>query len=458
MEKYPIFIDLNRQACLVVGGGIVALRKIRLQLQAGAKVTVIAPQLDDALVKEVGDAIIHVARPVKAKDIKNFRLITVATNDEKVNREVSRLAIAANVPVNVVDQPQLSSFHTPAIVNRSPILVAISTGGAAPVLARQLRAQIETLIPAGLGHFAAALRRTRQRITNKFTNALDRRRFWETVVSSSAGDHFKAGRLSAGEKILESLVHSVQPSNPVGEVSLVGAGPGDPDLLTFKALRLMQEADVVLYDRLVSKPILELCRRDADKIYVGKKSAEHVVPQGDINNLLLKLAQEGKRVVRLKGGDPFIFGRGGEELEQLHGAGIPFQVVPGITAASGCASYAGIPLTHRDHAQSVTFVTGHLKNGSVDLDWSTLATGNQTVVVYMGLTGLPVLCQQLINHGLPAVTPIALIEQGTNQNQRVFTGTLETLNEKLLNQNVHAPTLIIIGSVVSLQPKLAWRN
>lgn len=459
MKNYPIFVDLHEQPCLVVGGGPVALRKIRLMRSAGAKITVIAPHLDSDLQQEFGHQIRHINRVFEDADISGYRLITAATNDAAVNRHVSELAQAANIPVNVVDQPELCSFITPSIIDRSPVLIAISTGGNAPVLARLLRAKLEALIPASYGRLAASMARYRKRLKQALPEERDRRRFWERIVQGPTAEYFFAGRDQQGEQALENEIDSLSSSTPKssnGEVWLVGAGPGDPDLLTFRALRLMQNADVVLYDRLVSKEILNLCRRDADRIYVGKQRAKHAVPQGEINQLLLDLAKQGKSVVRLKGGDPFIFGRGGEEIELLAEAGIAFQVVPGITAASGCASYAGIPLTHRDHAQSCLFVTGHLKDGSVDLDWSALAKPRQTVVIYMGLVGLPTICQKLMEHGVSADMPIALIEQGTTNQQRVFTGDLANLPAQVAEQEIHAPTLIVIGSVVKLHDSLAW--
>ena len=457
MQNYPIFVDLQKQACLVVGGGPVALRKIRLMRMAGAKITIISPTICDDLKDELGADIEHIARVFQDSDINGYRLITAATNDPKVNQHVSNLSQAANVPVNVVDQPELCSFITPSIVDRSPVVIAISTGGDAPVLARMLRAKLEAFIPNSYGQLAATMGRYRDKLKAAIPLERDRRIFWERVVQGPIAELFFSGRSDQAEKQLSAQIkNTTAATSGNGEVWLIGAGPGDPDLLTFRALRLMQQADVVLYDRLVSDDVLNLTRRDADRIYVGKKRSEHALPQGEINQLLVDLAKQGKSVVRLKGGDPFIFGRGGEEIELLAKSDVPFQIVPGITAASGCATYAGIPLTHRDHAQSCVFVTGHLKDGSVDLNWSLLATTNQTVVIYMGLVGLPIICQNLIEHGVSEDMPIALIQQGTTQQQQVITGTLSTMEGILSKHEVHAPTLIIIGTVVSLRENLAW--
>ncbi len=436
-----------------------ALRKIRLMRSAGAKITVIAPEICDDLREEFISHVEYHARKFQDDDIQGYRLITAATNDPAVNRRVSELAQAQNIPVNVVDEPELCSFITPSIIDRSPVLIAISTGGGAPVLARLLRAKLEALIPASYGALASTMSRYRDKLKAALPDERERRIFWERVVQGPIAELFFSGRNAEAEKALGEEIERVhQAPNTLGEVWLIGAGPGDPDLLTFRALRLMQQADVVLYDRLVSPEILNLTRRDADRIYVGKKRADHAVPQSEINQLLVDLAKEGKNVVRLKGGDPFIFGRGGEEIELLASNKVPFQIVPGITAASGCATYAGIPLTHRDHAQSCMFVTGHLKDGTVDLNWPLLATPNQTVVIYMGLVGLPTICGKLMKHGVAGTMPIALVQQGTTQNQRVFTGTLATMPDLIKDQDVKAPTLIIVGSVVSLQNSLAWFN
>jgi uroporphyrin-III C-methyltransferase/precorrin-2 dehydrogenase/sirohydrochlorin ferrochelatase len=347
----------------------------------------------------------------------------------------------------------------PSIVDRSPILVAVGSGGASPVLARLLRARLESMIPAAYGRLSALAARFRDQVKATFKRPENRRRFWEKVFQGPVAEMVFAGQDEAAMATLRSMIEGeIEPDATIGEVYLVGAGPGNPDLLTFRALRLMQQADVVVHDNLVSPAVLDMVRRDAERIYVGKRRANHALPQEEINELLVRLAKEGKRVLRLKGGDPFIFGRGGEEIETLAENKIPFQVVPGITAASGVASYAGIPLTHRDHAQACVFVTGHLKDGSMNLDWDMLARPHQTIVIYMGLHGLPVLCEKLMEHGLPADTPAAIVQQGTTSRQKVVTGTLKTLPAIAEEARLQAPTLIIVGSVVTLHDKLKWFN
>ena len=455
--SFPIFLVLENQACLVVGGGEVAARKISLLLRAKAKVTIVAPVICPQIenFRQKGK-IIHVERNFKNTDVKAKFLVIAATDDETVNRYVSQIAKNNSIPVNVVDQPDLCTFTIPSIVDRSPVTIAVSTGGASPVLARLLRARLETAIPAAYGKLAILVNEFRQQVKEKLPDIQGRRRFWEDVLQGPVAELLFSGKDKRARDALAHAVESVQPAQGRGEVYLVGAGPGDPDLLTFRALRLMQQADVVLYDRLVSKEILDLTRRDSQKIYVGKERSNHKVPQPAINEQLANFAKQGKRTLRLKGGDPFIFGRGGEEIGELARDNIPFQVVPGITAASGCASYAGIPLTHRDHAQSCVFVAGHLKDGSVDLNWEMLAQPQQTVVIYMGLLGLPVICRELMAHGADKNLPIALIEQGTTENQRVFTGTLFSLPDTIEQNTVHAPTLLIIGEVVRLHATLSW--
>lgn len=456
MDYLPLFHDLKGRLVLVVGGGEVALRKARLLADAGACLRVVAPSIDQSLVALVADSGGESrARNYTADDLHGCVLAIAATDSEPTNAQVSADARTIGIPVNVVDAPELCSVIFPAIVDRSPLMIAVSSGGDAPVLARLMRARIETWIPAAYGQLAGLARRYRARVKARFANVQQRRIFWEEVFQGPIAEQALSGRQAQAEQLLEEKLAGDR-EQLLGEVYLVGAGPGDPDLLTFRALRLMQQADVVLYDRLVAPAILELCRRDADRIYVGKQRANHALPQEQINQQLVALAKQGKRVLRLKGGDPFIFGRGGEEIEELAANGVPFQVVPGITAASGCAAYAGIPLTHRDHAQSVRFVTGHLKDGSCDLPWAELAAPAQTLVFYMGLVGLPVICEQLIAHGRAASTPAALVQQGTTRNQRVFAATLADLPGRVATEQVQAPTLLIVGEVVQLREKLAW--
>ncbi|MDP4987613.1 MAG: siroheme synthase CysG, partial [Porticoccaceae bacterium] len=342
-------------------------------------------------------------------------------------------------------------------VDRSPLIVAITSGGDAPVLVRLLRTKLEALLPAGLSKLAALAGSFRERVKAKFYSGSDRKAFWEEVFYGPIAEQAYANNLQVAERLLQEKLDATS-AFKTGEVYLVGGGPGDPDLLTFKALRLMQQADIVLYDRLVSAEVLNLVRRDATRIYVGKTAGDHPVTQENINQKLVEYARAGNRVVRLKGGDPFIFGRGGEEIETLAAEGIPFQVVPGITAASGCASYAGIPLTHRDHAQSVRFIAGHLRSGEMDLNWPELVQPNQTLVFYMGLSGMETICRSLKAHGLAASTPAALIERGTTDQQRVFVGDLDSLPSIVRDAGAKAPTLIIVGHVVSLQSTLAWFN
>ncbi|OFZ66494.1 MAG: uroporphyrinogen-III C-methyltransferase [Betaproteobacteria bacterium RBG_16_56_24] len=453
MDYLPIFTNVRDKLCLVVGGGEVARRKAGVLLKAGARVRVVAPVIEPALAEQ--QRVESIVARFEAQHLDDVSLAIAATNDRSVNLQVSELAHARNILVNVVDDPGLCSFIMPAILDRSPLMVAFSSGGASPVLTRMMRGKLETMIPQNYSRLAAFAERFRELVKLRVTNPAKRRIFWEAALEGVIAEKVLTGDENSAEAMLKQLLAS-EDNIQHGEVYLVGAGPGDPDLLTFRALRLMQKADVVVYDNLVSKPILEMVRRDATRIYVGKKRDDHTLPQEEINELLVRLAKEGKRVLRLKGGDPFIFGRGGEEIETLAGHGILFQVVPGITAASGVSAYAGIPLTHRNHAQSCIFVTGHLKDGSMDLDWIALARPKQTIVVYMGLHGLATLCAELIAHGLPGSTPAAIVQQGTTQNQRVITGTLATLPKIAQAEKLQAPTLIIVGSVVTLRKKLAW--
>ncbi|TNF99733.1 MAG: uroporphyrinogen-III C-methyltransferase [Gammaproteobacteria bacterium] len=458
MKYLPVFLNIRGRNCLVVGGGEVAARKVGLLLDAGAIVTVISPELSHSLTKLAEeDKVKHINTPFdQSIDISAYQLVIAATDDADINQLISDMANESNTPVNVVDHADEGSFIMPSIVDRDPVQIAISTGGSSPVLARLLRGRIESLIPSAYGRLASLVDEFREKVKQRFNNVYERRTFWEKIFQSRISEMIFSGKEEAARQALQEALDSEETNPATGEVYLVGAGPGDPDLLTFRALRLMQQADVVLHDRLVSQPILDLVRRDAERFYVGKERDFHSVRQEKINQMLVDQAKEGKRVLRLKGGDPFIFGRGGEEIETLAENGIPFQVVPGITAASGCASYSGIPLTHRDYSQSCTFVTGNLKDGTINLNWQSLAVPNQTIVFYMGLKALDQICEQLIHHGLPEDTPAAIVQQGTTRHQRVLEATLESLPTMTKQENILPPTLIIVGQVVKLHRKLQW--
>ena len=457
MDLLPIFLNIKRKKCVVVGGGEVAFRKASLLLRAGADLNIVAPVLSDELHKLCLDRDFTITiREFEEADINNAILVVAATEDLKINERVSVIASKLNIPVNVVDQPHLCSFIMPSIVDRSPIVVAISSGGSSPILTRKLKELNESMIPGRIDKLAELLGSFRGRVKNEIDDFSERIRFWENVLDSEIPELVYNGQDDEARSALDNWLANPQNDRVGGEVYLVGAGPGDPDLLTLRALRLMHKADVVLYDRLVSPEILLKLRPDAQKVYVGKRSADHAVPQETINQMLVRLAKEGNRVLRLKGGDPFIFGRGGEELESLAAAGIPFQVVPGITAASGCASYAGIPLTHRDYSQSVRFLTGHTKDGRVPLEWALLVKEQQTLVFYMGLAGLPDICDQLLKHGMSSSIPVAVIQQGTTQTQKVVVGNLDRIAGLAVEKEIQAPTIIIIGEVVKLQESLSW--
>jgi uroporphyrin-III C-methyltransferase/precorrin-2 dehydrogenase/sirohydrochlorin ferrochelatase len=459
MDSLPVHLRLSGQRCLVIGGGLIAQRKCDLLLKAGALVTIVAPDV----IPELAERVIAAGGMVRAKpydrnDLKDHRLVIAATDKDELNQQVFEDAEAAGVFVNVVDAPALCRFIFPAIIDRSPLVISAGTTGAHPVLARQVRTQLETLFPAAYGAYAQLLARYRAQTKTRFSSIDERRLFWEDVLEGPIAEQALAGNIDKAEKMLQSHIDAyfAGERNDVGEVYVVGAGPGDPDLLTFRALRLLQKADVVIYDRLVGAGIVELARRDAEKIYAGKARGDHALPQEEINAALVRYAKAGKRVCRLKGGDPFIFGRGGEEIGQLMSAGIPFQVVPGVTAAAGCAAYAGIPLTHRDYAQSVRFVTGHMKNGHLDLPWASLVNPHETLVFYMGLNSLPVICAQLVAHGLAPDCPAALVEQGTLPAQKVYSGQVVTFADVVDIDKVTAPALLIIGRVVGLRDQLQW--
>jgi uroporphyrin-III C-methyltransferase/precorrin-2 dehydrogenase/sirohydrochlorin ferrochelatase len=457
-EYFAAFLDLKGKPATVVGGGPVAAQKAETLLRSGARVTVIAPELCARLTElTLVGALRHEPRRFQPGDLVGAEIAIAATDDPAVNESVSAAARSLKIPVNVADDAARSSFIMPSVIDRPPIQIAISTGGASPVLARKLRTMIEAVVPFAFGRLAALIGRFRPASKQRYPDAATRKRYWERVVDGPIADAVIAGREDAAAQALErDLAAAGGGEAPQGVVYLVGGGPGNPDLLTLRALKIMQNADVVLYDHLVAPAIVDLARREAERIYVGKEQDQHALRQEHINALMVRLAREGKRVLRLKGGDPFVFGRGGEEIDTLAENGVPFEVVPGITAATGAAAYAGIPLTHRDCAQSCVFVTGHLKDGSVELPWDVLARERQTVVVYMGVRSLPAIAKRLVEHGLAPDTPAALVERATLPRQRVVTGTLATLPAAAEREGVRPPALLIVGEVVRLRSKFGW--
>jgi uroporphyrin-III C-methyltransferase/precorrin-2 dehydrogenase/sirohydrochlorin ferrochelatase len=462
MDWFPIFLALHDSAALVIGGGAVALRKTRQLLEAGCRVTVVAPRCNpefQALLSE-GKVAWRAAR-FEPEMVVGHRLVIAATDDVELNRLVAASAQRFGVLVNVVDDPALCGFIMPAVVDRSPLVVAIGTGGSAPVLARQVKAYLEALLPSALGRLAGFMGDWRAKVRERVSRPEHRRRLWERVARGPIGEHLFAGRDADAHRLMTRMVDGAGAASRSleGEVYIVGAGPGDPELLTMRALRLMQQCDVVLHDRLVPQRILALVRRDAERIDVGKRSGGRGWSQEQIHQAMIRLAREGNRVLRLKGGDPLIFGRGGEEMQALAGAGVTYQVVPGITAASGCAAYAGIPLTHRDYAHSCVFVSGHDVQDlekDVEYDWQRLTAPGQTIVFYMALGQIEIICRKLRSHGLPETTPAALVANGTTREQEILRGTIATLADIVAARRPRPPALLIVGEVAGLSERLGW--
>ena len=460
MDHLPIFYDVKGKPVIIVGSGTLAARRADMARRAGAKILLFADKLSEEFIDlEKDECFEHIRDTLEQKHFKGVALAYAATENDERDRQVHDLARAASVPVNVADSPDLCDFITPSILDRSPLVVGISTAGTSPILGRMIKARLETMIPAAYGQFSNFLGHYRHEVLSRIKDGALRRRFWERVMDGPVLDFVLSGHEDDASAEMEHELSSFADGdhkNAVGEVYLIGAGPGDPDLLTFRALRLMQRADIVLYDRLVGDGILNLVRRDAERVYVGKQAKDHSVPQEEISQWLVDYARQGKRVLRLKGGDSFIFGRGGEEIETLSAEGIPFQVVPGITSASGAATYAGLPLPHRDHAQAVIFVTGHGKDGRFDLEWETLIQPSQTVCIYMGLTHLPELMGEFIRRGADKDLAAAAIFNGTRRNQHVITGTISTLSKEVAASELRGPAMIVIGTVVTLREKLNW--
>lgn len=457
MDFLPLFLKLRGRPALVVGGGRIATRRAQALLRAGARLRVVAPAPSDSLLLLAKRGRVTLfKRAFEDADIDGAFLVVAATDDAALNARIASLCEVAGALVNDVSDAAAGNALFPPTIERDPIRIAISSEGAAPTLSRMLKEHLGNCVPDAYRRLAELAGRRRAAVAEQLPEFEQRRLFWRRTLGGRAAEFAFAGRMDAAEREFERLLDPAALQSATGEVYLVGAGPGDPDLLTFKALRLMQKADVVVYDRLVSEPILQMLPEAAEKIYAGKERDRHALPQDRINSLLVSLAREGKNVLRLKGGDPFIFGRGGEEIDTLIDAGIPFQVAPGITAASGCAAYSGIPLTHRDYASSCVFLTGQCKDGEVKLDWPRLAARDQTLVFYMSLMGLPIVCRKLRDAGLPDATPAALITRGTTPEQRVLVGSLASLPELVARAQVKPPTLLVVGEVVQLYKKLRW--
>ena len=460
MSYLPLFIETTGKKCLIVGGGKVASRKLIPILKSKMKVTLISPEVIEEIELnfQKNKNLKIIKRKFEPEDIEGQFLIIAATNEKTTNQKIAKLSKDNNILVNMAEDSLSGNTLIPSVVDRDPIKIAVSSGAASPILTRLVKTKLETVIPYSFSKLADIMMEYRDVVKKNFLKISDRRKFWEVFLDGPVSEMVLSGHIDKAKKALDESLKENKFLEKTGEVYLVGAGPGDPELLSFKALRLMQKADIVIYDRLVSRPIMNLIRQDAEKIYVGKQRADHAMPQENINQLLARLALEGKKVLRLKGGDPFIFGRGGEEIESLIKDDIPFQIVPGITAASGCASYAGIPLTHRDYSQACIFVTGHLRDGTVNLNWEMLAHEKQTLIFYMGMHGSKIICEELIKHGLSDVTPAALIVKGTTEDQEVIIGNLKNMPEIIMDRKIVPPTLLIIGDVVKLHNKLKWFN
>ena len=458
MDYLPLFLDVKQKPCLIVGGGVIAERKVSIMLRSQANLTVIAPEITAEIQRKVkNDNVVWLEKKFAVEDLNNYKIVIAATDDKKVNAEIAQQCRVKNILVNAADDTNNCDFILPSIIDRSPVQIAVSTGGASPVLARMLRTKLENCTPAAYGHLAKLIEDNRSAVKEKFSTVDERRKFWEQVLQGPIAELVFANQHSAADKLLLETINSADSNAmPKGEVYLVGAGPGDPDLLTFRALRLMQQADVVVYDRLVSEEIMGLVRKDAEHIYAGKERSQHAIPQETINEMLVRLAKQGKRVLRLKGGDPFIFGRGGEEIATLVDEKVPFQVVPGITAATGCASYAGIPLTHRDHAMGVSFWTGHMKDGQLLLPWAQMSMTSHTHVIFMGLKSLPQVAQELCRNGMSPDTPAAMISAGTTPAQKTVVSTIAELPARTEEQALPSPALLIVGDVVGMHNQIGW--
>ncbi len=449
MEQLPLFLNLNSKSCLIVGAGSVAERKARMLLRAGASLTVVAPVMNDYFMSLDPRRVKLLHAAFKAEMCQGQHLVIAATGVDSVNQQVADAARKLAVWCNVVDQAELSTAFVPAIIDRSPVTIAVGTGGASPTLARRIKRQIEAMLPSRLGNLAATLGRWRLKVKRRLRDSEDRRHFWERVVSGPIAGHLLAGRDSEAEQEFLRLLDDPLSRRGQGEAYLVGAGPGDVGLMTLRGHQLLSQADIVLHDALIPEAILDLARRDAKRVSVGKRPGESH-KQAEITRSLVGLVRKGYRVCRLKGGDPLIFGRGGEEAKALEKEGLPFEIVPGVSAAQGCAASVGIPLTYRGISNSVTFATG-ITIGGAEPDWASLARADQTLALYMGVRSLEHVTAQLIIHGLAASTPAALVENGTLPEERFFESTLAKIADLASQQGINSPAILFVGENLSLR-------
>jgi uroporphyrin-III C-methyltransferase/precorrin-2 dehydrogenase/sirohydrochlorin ferrochelatase len=447
LRYFPIFVDLDGREVLIVGGGEKALQKLRLLAKSTARIRMVAAEFDEGILALSGERSVTLTRRSFAgDDLAGVVIAFAADNDAATNSDVARAAKALGIPHNVVDGPAESSFIMPAIVDRDPVVVAIGTEGTAPVLAREIKAKIEAWLPSNFGRVAEGAMALRRRVQESLADATARRRLWETLLSGAWRTSVLGGEAAAAEHEFERQLEAASSgASPAGSVTLIGCGPGDPDLLTLKAQQRLQEADVLVVDRLVNPVILEYARRDAQRIDVGKEPKGPSAAQGDINRILVREALKGQRVARLKGGDAFVFGRAAEEMAAVRAAGIPVEVVPGITAAHACAAGVGLPLTLRQKVRQFAVVTGASADGAFDLDWSALAKPGQAFAIYMGVRSAGHFRDKLIAAGAGPDTAVVIVENGTLASERVIATELGHLGRAVEDLSVKGPAIIFIG-------------
>lgn len=452
MRYYPIFMDLNDKNVVVIGSGEQAAQKIRLLLKTTAHIRLISKEPNEELQALIDAGSISWETDTFNDDhIKDCQLIYAASNPE-INERVVIRANDFGIPINVVDEPDLCTFITPAIVDRDPLIIAIGTEGAAPVLARQIKSKLEAELPTRLGDLATLAKTLRKRVSDKI-DPEKRRAFWENFFNGPLSGLFYKGEKKALKTEIDTLIEQMQadenheelnPAPKLGHVSLVGAGPGPADLLTFRALQKLQKADVVVYDRLIDPSVMECCRRDAKRIYVGKAPQNHSVPQEQINEILLEEAKAGHQIVRLKSGDPLVFGRAGEEIDFLKQHDVTVDIVPGVTAATACAAECGDSLTYRDKIRAITFLTGHSLRGATPYDWGAVAQPGTVLALYMAVKMAPQIQANILATGASPDTKVRIVEKGCSADMRVINTTLANMSDDLTENKITNPAMIYV--------------